>query len=323
MSGISVIIPLYNKQDTIVRALESVLQQRNAEVEAIIVDDGSTDLSLDRLQRYRGKFSLLSQSNSGPSAARNAGVKSARYDLFAFLDGDDELDPEFASAHLRLREKKSNVDISFNSFRISEDKQADKIEKLFDRKFAADNVLVAEEGEFYLLKEFDKSVSINIASNAFAVNRQLFESTRGFDERLKRLEISDALANFLLHSKPESIGVVNSTLSTVWRSEANSQFARTEGDIRQSKIYCMNVLKYIDKLPEHSRKPYFQQLENWCAQLLSRRRYISFVKLYSRIRTIPHFERYFAMSRKGKLVYLCLSPVVSLLPIDKSLESIA
>ena len=90
---VSVIVPVYNRQNTIARALNSIKQQSFADFEVIIIDDGSTDNSQQVIAPYLQdrRFHYVRQANSGkPSLARNAAVKRARGEWLAFLDSDDE-----------------------------------------------------------------------------------------------------------------------------------------------------------------------------------------------------------------------------------------
>lgn len=90
--SITVVIPLYNKADTIERAINSILNQTLLPSEVIVVDDGSTDDSLQKVQSLQLPFvRILNQSNSGVSAARNSGLQEAKTEWVAFLDADDEL----------------------------------------------------------------------------------------------------------------------------------------------------------------------------------------------------------------------------------------
>lgn len=102
---VSVVIPLYNKQDTIQRALCSVIHQSYMADEVIVVNDGSVDGSgpkvLDLIKRYPN-ITLIEQKNSGVSAARNRGVSRARNDFVCFLDADDCWYPEFLETMKRL-----------------------------------------------------------------------------------------------------------------------------------------------------------------------------------------------------------------------------
>ncbi|SEM81312.1 Glycosyl transferase family 2 [Syntrophus gentianae] len=93
---ISVVIPLYNKAEYIQRALASVLNQSFQLFEIIVVNDGSTDGGEKRVQSMTDhRIRLINQDNAGVSAARNAGVASAKSEYIAFLDADDEWNPGF------------------------------------------------------------------------------------------------------------------------------------------------------------------------------------------------------------------------------------
>jgi glycosyltransferase involved in cell wall biosynthesis len=98
---ISVVIPTYNRGRQTVAAVESVLAQTYSEIEIIIVDDGSTDNSASSLREFvdvraskEKPIRLVSQSNSGQSAARNRGIEVARGEFIAFLDSDDLWEPQ-------------------------------------------------------------------------------------------------------------------------------------------------------------------------------------------------------------------------------------
>jgi|WetSurMetagenome_2_1015567.scaffolds.fasta_scaffold95355_2 glycosyltransferase involved in cell wall biosynthesis len=100
---VSVVIPLYNKERHIARAVESVLDQTYGDLELIVVDDGSTDASGAVAERIRdSRIRLIRQRNVGLSAARNRGIAEARTDLIAFLDADDEWLPEHLETIRRL-----------------------------------------------------------------------------------------------------------------------------------------------------------------------------------------------------------------------------
>ncbi len=94
--NISVVIPLYNKKDTIKRALNSVIEQKYQPEEIIVVDDGSTDGSAAIVAEMKiANLRLVNQRNAGVSAARNHGSSLASSEWVAFIDGDDEWLPDF------------------------------------------------------------------------------------------------------------------------------------------------------------------------------------------------------------------------------------
>lgn len=105
---VSVVISLYNKEKQIVNTLKSLLSQSYDFWECIIVDDGSTDLSLTVLEEFIGgithpeKFLILKQVNSGQSSARNRGITHAKGEFIAFLDADDIWNPDKLETQVKL-----------------------------------------------------------------------------------------------------------------------------------------------------------------------------------------------------------------------------
>lgn len=87
---VSIVIPLYNKEQSICKTIESVLQQTYTDFELIVVDNGSTDGSLKEVSKIQDKrMRLLHQPIRGVSAARNMGINAANTEYVALLDGDD------------------------------------------------------------------------------------------------------------------------------------------------------------------------------------------------------------------------------------------
>jgi glycosyltransferase involved in cell wall biosynthesis len=89
MIKVSAIIPVFNGSATLREAIDSVLDQGSHGLELIVVDDGSTDSTPAIIDSYGGRIRQMRQSNAGPAAARNAGVRNARGEYLAFLDADD------------------------------------------------------------------------------------------------------------------------------------------------------------------------------------------------------------------------------------------
>lgn len=86
---VSVIIPTFNRARTVVGAIDSVLRQTWRSTEVIVVDDGSTDNTIEVLKAYGNAITYVRQENAGPAAARNRGIRQSQGDLVAFLDSDD------------------------------------------------------------------------------------------------------------------------------------------------------------------------------------------------------------------------------------------
>jgi glycosyltransferase involved in cell wall biosynthesis len=90
---VSVVIPAFNSERYLGEAIESALSQTYAPVETIVVDDGSSDGSVEIASGYAG-ITLIEQENSGPSAARNRGFAASRGEFVAFHDSDDLMTPD-------------------------------------------------------------------------------------------------------------------------------------------------------------------------------------------------------------------------------------
>lgn len=102
---ISVIIPVYNGALLINRCLNSVFDQESfPNLEVIVIDDGSTDNSIEIVRNYPKRVQLLQQKNQGPAAARNRGIEAAAGKYLAFLDADDYWDPEFLNSTVGFME---------------------------------------------------------------------------------------------------------------------------------------------------------------------------------------------------------------------------
>src|SRR5690242_1528127 len=100
----SVVIPLWNKRPWIAATLASALAQSWRDFEMIVVDDGSTDGSMEEVARFDDpRIRRLSQARQGPGAARNTAIRAARHDWFAFLDADDLWLPDHLEELNRIR----------------------------------------------------------------------------------------------------------------------------------------------------------------------------------------------------------------------------
>lgn len=117
---ISVIIPLYNKENSIKNTIQSVLNQQFDLFELIIVDDGSTDNSLGKLREFNdSRIKIVSKKNGGVSEARNYGVRKSTAKYIFFLDADDIILPGCLSTFYDLTQKYSSKSVFTSNFKIS------------------------------------------------------------------------------------------------------------------------------------------------------------------------------------------------------------
>lgn len=118
--AISLVMPVYNVEKFLNKALVSVENQTFKDFEMIIVDDGSNDKSYEIAEEFCNRnpnFKLIKQENSGPAAARNTGVSHCRGEYIAFMDSDDYLEKNFLEELYSLA-KKTGADITCCNFNM-------------------------------------------------------------------------------------------------------------------------------------------------------------------------------------------------------------
>ncbi len=117
----SIVIATYNREKTIVRALNSLINQTETDWEAIIVDDGSTDntfLKIRELLEKNSNIKYLKQGNRGAAASKNIGLQNAKGKFFTFLDSDDEYEPNHLESRKRILNENPGAEFLSGGLRI-------------------------------------------------------------------------------------------------------------------------------------------------------------------------------------------------------------
>jgi glycosyltransferase involved in cell wall biosynthesis len=169
---ITCIVPVYNGERFLQEALESILDQTHRSFEITVVDDGSTDGTAAVAGRYTGRIRYLHQANSGPAAARNLGLETARGDLIAFLDADDLWHAEKLerqASHLRAHPETGALFTHAQNFWIDE---------------------LQEEAERFRGHRISKPIPAYMTSTMMA-RRTAFDSVGPFDVARKHGDILD------------------------------------------------------------------------------------------------------------------------------------
>lgn len=105
---VSVVITSYQSARWVPATLESVMNQTYDNVEVILVDDGSTDDTVERIAPFRSRITYIHQANGGLASARNAGLAAAKGDYIALLDADDLFEPEKLATQVRIAQAHPN-----------------------------------------------------------------------------------------------------------------------------------------------------------------------------------------------------------------------
>lgn len=125
MNRIDVIIPVYNNEDTIESCLDSVLAQTFTGIRIFVVNDGSTDSSVEKIKAWeaahpnlRGRFTLITQENKGAPTARNAGVRAGEADYVICLDADIVMQPYMLERMHTTLSSNDDVSYVYSSFKL-------------------------------------------------------------------------------------------------------------------------------------------------------------------------------------------------------------
>jgi glycosyltransferase involved in cell wall biosynthesis len=171
----TVVIPLFNKAQHILRTLESVAAQKFPADEIIIIDDGSTDAGPQLVKNAKMKnVKLIHQKNQGVSAARNNGVKLARNDYIAFLDADDQWLPLFLDEVARLIVRFPKAQFFGTRYQIVESEN-----NFLDAKIKIDNINpngVILDNYFNIASQGD----LPFTMSSMVIERSLFNDIGGF-----------------------------------------------------------------------------------------------------------------------------------------------
>lgn len=201
MPAVSIVMPAYNVSTYIGDAIESVLRQTFNDWELLIVDDGSTDDSLQTAIRYARRcprILVMHQQNGGISAARNTALARAAGDIIAILDSDDVWLPDFLESQLQVLQDHPEIDIvTANAWFMGSLRDGQLARPYPDRRPAPDLMnLICDEESVFIMSMF---------------RRRVYETLGGFDESMRSNEDYDfwlraAVAGFRFHRNDRPLG---------------------------------------------------------------------------------------------------------------------
>lgn len=114
---VSVIIVVYNGEEYIEEAIESVLNQTYKDIELVIADDGSTDSTRKIVEKYEDVVYVY-QENKGEGSARNLGIEASKGEYLAFLDADDLYEPDKIEKQLKILLENNDIDVVYNDLKV-------------------------------------------------------------------------------------------------------------------------------------------------------------------------------------------------------------
>lgn len=254
---ISIIIPLYNKEKCILKTIQSVINQTYPDFELIIVNDGSTDNSVNvvkeyvsRLETEDRKVRIISKENGGVCSARNRGILEAKSEYIALLDGDDLWDKEYLAEQVKM---------------IRDFPKAD----MWGMNFAeTDNGVITQTYETGLPEgyrgyvenyfEIPGRVSDLCHPSSVIIRKTTFDKVGLFDERIKYSEDSDMW--FRINAL--CITAFNDKILVLYKQDAENRAMNRTRHLKDWLPY------YVDKYKEPVYKGnivFYQWVNRWCA----------------------------------------------------------
>ena len=181
---VSVIIPAYNREGTVLASVESALAQSYGDLEVIVVDDGSTDRTVEVLQCMAGRIKVVCQPNAGPSAARNRGVAESSGDIVAFLDSDDHWMPNKIERQVKLMTRGGDEMVCCVCNATVKGEGGSTLGNTFEFAGVRPGF---EEGVWTNAADV-LSTRFLLFNQVVAVRREAFDRVGGFNEKLRLLE---------------------------------------------------------------------------------------------------------------------------------------
>jgi len=232
----SVIVPAYNRADTIMRTIDSLLAQSYKNFEIIIADDGSSDNTAEIIQAIEDpRLRYFYQNNAGVSAARNFGAEKSQYDWLTFLDSDDTVSPNWLTDFAKEIET-SNVDIVFCGMR--------QINNKFGVNKVIDPLDPYQNGETKGLYN----------AGTFAVKKSVFDKAGGYDSKIRFGENTEL-----------SIRLKQLNLAAAYISKPNLSYevaeaggARNLANVIESNLYTLRKHKRYFDTVSHVKQLYLQ-----------------------------------------------------------------
>ena len=261
-------IPLYNKELSIENTILSVLNQSFQEFEILVVNDGSTDNSVNEVEKINDhRIRLINQTNLGVSAARNRGIIEAQFEWIAFLDGDDL----WLGNHL---EEVANMIIVFpdekffsTSFRYSDNR------RLFKHK---------RNSTIFKIDRYFKEAAreLLVWTGTAVINKQCFISIGFYNTTLKIGEDTELWDRMI-----RQYGLVKSEIFTaIYRIEAENRTTLSK-DLESTYVYNVD---FSEVASTDEQIYYKEMIANRLYQYLRAKDFFSFYKLKKKHLTVTY-----------------------------------
>lgn len=287
---VSVIMPVYNSVEYLAQAIDSVLAQTFEDFELILINDGSTDNSLQICEKYQkvdDRIKIINKENGGLCSARNVGLDNAKGKYIAFIDNDDKFEPSYLEVAVSALEDCGADIFRCNRKRIQIfDDGSEKTDVSGVPKYSGFlNVVQSEEffSDYYNIKS--SGAMYGIWNGIYSA--ELFDGIR-FDTRI-RFGGEDWLVNLQLYNKAQSVVFSDKALYVYFRRVTHSTSAKFDFNRIDSLKW---IFEYEDALLQ----------EKLGEKGINTRRAVAAIYLVHTVKILQHSSC--SLSRKEKCAYL-------------------
>lgn len=286
---VSVVIPAFNCEKTIERCIESVLNQTYSKLEIIVINDGSTDNTLDKMEKFDNKIIVINKNNSGPSETRNIGIERATGKYMFFLDSDDYLHPK--AIEILLKEFSEGIDIVRGNYYFIRNKKIFK-----NNKFPSFEKINSKE----MLNKYMMQNSIWNTVWGQLIKMEYCKKVR-FDKNIRIGE--DLLFNYQLYNNVKMIKCVNFHLYYYVDNCNSITRALNSNSIKKNMNDIIKNYEFLYKKIKEKNSKYFI-VERCIQSIMSYERQLIFVSFFKEKDFIVNFS-------KNKVVNKFLSLYIS------------
>ena len=228
---VSIVIPAYNAEKEIRNTVDSILNQTFIDYEIIVVNDGSTDNTLQVLLDYGDKIKIIDQVNGGVSKARNEGIKVAEGEYVAFLDSDDLWHPDKLSLQIKLMESNTDWNASYTL-------------TSFDSVFVHKTNITETRVEEKTIKEIFNFPYL--VTSSFVIKCEFCKAIGAFNEDLATAEDIDL---YLRTSVKGAMGYINEPLT--WKADIQGSLGSALSSYKDNLFVVDKFLKENPEMETH------------------------------------------------------------------------
>lgn len=251
---ISVVIPLYNKEKSVYKTLQSVCEQTYTDIEILVINDGSTDNSASVAASYPDtRIRIVYKENGGVCSARNRGITESKGEYIALLDADDLWDKEYLAEQVKMiADFPKAAMLGINFAEVSDGKLVRKL---------ATSLTEGYRGYVENYFQMKGRISDLFCSSSVVIRKEVFGKVGLFDERIRYAEDTDMWWRIIATN---SVAFYDRYM-VAYRYDAEN---RAQERTRRLKFFLPYFIKKYQEPIFQSNKVFYHYVNSWAAQQL-------------------------------------------------------